>query len=324
MTMKAAVVGVGNMGRHHARIYFELPNTELVAISDINEKIGRETAAKYKCNYYNNYLEMLEKESLDIVSIAVPTKIHKEVTLNCLKNVKNILLEKPIADNLEDAKEIIEMAEVNKVRLMIGHLERFNPVVLKLREIVQSNELGDIITVVSRRVGLPTPQIKDASVIIDLAIHDLDIFNFIFKKKPTKIFPLIGNKISSTKEDHADILLKFDNFNAFLQVNWLTPVKIRSLSITGSKGYAEINYITQELKLYKNNTAIEYDSFGDFVIKFGNPLELDIHIVKDEPLKNEIRSFVESIEKNKEVPIPLQDTLEALELALKIQGLNGN
>src|SRR3989338_1647223 len=322
--IKAAVIGIGNMGRHHARIYFELPNTELVAICDINEKIGLEMANKYKCTYYKEYSDMIEKENIDIVTIAVPTKLHKKVTIDCLNKVSNILLEKPIAESVEDAKEIINFSREKKAKIMIGHLERFNPVVIKLKEIIQSEELGEIITIVSRRVGLPTPQIKDASVIVDLAIHDLDIFNFLFQRKPTAIYSLIGNKIKSSKEDHAYILLKFDTFNAFLQVNWLTPVKIRNLSVTGSKGYAEINYITQELKLYKNNTAIEYDSFGDFVIKFGNPLELDIHITKEEPLKKEIVTFLDCIEKNKKITNSINDTLEALELALKIRNSNNN
>ncbi len=311
-----AVIGVGNIGKHHARNYYELPTSNLVAISDLNETIGKELAKKYSCKFYKDYKEMLKKEDIDAISIAVPTSLHKQVALDVLNANKHILLEKPIADTIKNAEEIIKKAKEKNLKLMVGHIERFNPAITKLKSIIDEGQLGDITTVMVRRVGLYPPQIKE-NVVIDLAIHDIDIFNYLLNSLPSNSYCLTGKALVNQKEDYADILLKYNNTNAFIQVNWITPIKIRKLNITGTKGYAELDYITQELTLYKSNYKKEFNDFED-VVKFSKPDKIEIGVENKEPLKAEIEAFLTSIEEDKEPPVTGQEALEALRIANSI------
>lgn len=311
-----AVIGVGSMGRNHARVYSELENAKLVAVSDIDEKTGIEISRKFGCKYYKDYRKMLESEKLDAVSVAVPTKMHTEIALDVIKRGVNLLIEKPIADNISNAKKIVELAVKKSVKLSVGHVERFNPAVKKLKEIIGQGMLGEVTSVIARRVGLFPPRVKDANVVIDLAVHDIDIINYLLGKTPSSVHANLGATLTSEREDHAEIFMKYGNASGFVQVNWISPIKIRTLSVTGTKGYAELNYITQELIFYESNYTKDFDSFGEFVVKFGTPEKVVIEVKKEEPLKLELKAFLECIEKNKEPEVTGKDALKVLEIAL--------
>jgi UDP-N-acetylglucosamine 3-dehydrogenase len=312
--IKAAVIGVGNMGKHHARVYSELDNAKLVAVCDINEKVGKEIATRFNCNFYKNYKEMIEKEDIDAVSVVVPTSLHKEISLDVIDYGKHILVEKPLAESVESAKEIIETAKKKGVKLMVGHIERFNPVVRKLKELLKEGRLGDILTIVIRRVGMFPPQIRDINVILDLAIHDIDVCNFLLDRKPSIIYASAGKAFVEMREDYADIFLNYGGINTFLQVNWITPVKVRRMVITGNKGYAELNYATQELLIYKTEVERPKEETFEDVVRFGKPEKFLIDIEKKEPLKEEIKSFISYIEGG-ECPMQPEDALDAIKIA---------
>lgn len=321
--LKTAVIGVGNMGKYHARNYFEIERSNLLAISDLNEALGEELADKYKCKYYPDYLEMLRIEKLDAVTIAVPSKYHFEVGQNVLKRGVHSLIEKPIAMTKEEGEALIKTAKNSKVKLMVGHIERFNPGVIKLKEIISSGKLGEIISIIARRVGVFPPQIKDANVIIDLAVHDIDIINYFFDKEPDQIIANGGRAITQNREDYAELFLTYGDATGFIQVNWITPVKIRSIAVTGSKGYAELNYITQKLQLFSSRFTKAEDTFGDFVIKFSEPEKIDIDVEQKEPLKAELESFLEAVASDKEPKTPGEAGLRALNIALEaIKSIN--
>jgi len=313
--INVGVIGVGNMGKHHARVYSELKGCRLAGLSDIDEERGRNIARQHGCKYYKNFQDMLK--DIDAVSIAVPTIYHKDIALACINAGKHVLIEKPIADTVENAKEIIEAARRNKVKIAVGHVERFNPGVQKLKAMMKKGELGTITTVLARRVGVFPPQIKDANVIIDLAVHDIDILNYLLGKTPTRIHAEAGKALISRREDYADILLKYDGINAFVQVNWITPIKIRSLAITGTKGYAELNYVTQEFMLYKSKYERKFETFED-VVRFAEPEIIKVRIKKSEPLMEELKDFISCIKSNKQPLVSGEDGLKALELALEI------
>ena len=260
---------------------------------------------------------MIEREELDVVSIAVPTRLHKKVALDIISKGINVLIEKPIASTLKEAHKIIEEAKKNKIKLTVGHVERFNPAVRKLKEIIQQGKLGNIISIIAKRVGPFAPQIKDAGVLIDLAVHDIDIINYLLEKEPTKIYANGGKAINSYKEDYAEIFLNYGPISGYIQVNWITPVKIRELHITGTKGYAQLNYITQELNLYQSKYKKEFDDYGDFVIKFGSSKKVSIPVKFEEPLKLEIESFLKSVKENKKLEVTAKEGLNALKIALK-------
>jgi UDP-N-acetylglucosamine 3-dehydrogenase len=317
--LNAAVIGSGNMGKNHVRIYSGLKESNLIAICDPDEKVKR-LAEEYGCRHYSDYRQMLDKETIDVVSVCVPTSLHYEVGKDVIEKGINVLIEKPITNNMEQAEELIRLAGEKGVKLTVGHIERFNPAVQKLKELVDQGKLGNITSIIARRVGLFPPQIKDANVIIDLAVHDIDVFNYLLGRKPVRVYVEKGNALINNREDYADIFLKYDDVNCFVQVNWITPVKIRVLNVTGTKGYAELNYVTQNLVFYKSNYEKNYNGFGDFVVKFGAPEKLEIGVEKEEPLKLELKSFLECIEKGKEPVLTGQEALDILRIALEATG----
>jgi UDP-N-acetylglucosamine 3-dehydrogenase len=317
--LKVAVIGVGNMGRHHVRNYFEIDNVELVAVADLNKELGQEMAEKYNCKYYENYSEMIKNEKLDAVTIVVPSKFHHKVGMEVLEKGINVLMEKPIAMNSSDAEDLIECAKNHNVKLMIGHIERFNPGVIKLKELIESGKLGKINSIIARRVGAFPPQIKDANVLVDLGVHDIDIINYLLGKEPDRVVCNGGRALIESREDYAEIFMNYGDISGFVQVNWITPVKIRNLAVTGSEGYAELNYITQKLELYKSHYSKDFDGFGEFVIKFGDAEKEDIDVDQKEPLRAEIESFLNAIRRNEKVVTSGEDGLTALKIALAAQ-----
>lgn len=311
---KVAVIGVGNMGQHHVRIYSRLKGVKLVAVCDVDEKRGREIADKYKVLFFKNYKDLFSLK-IDAVSIAVPTKFHKEAACAFLKRNIHVLLEKPISDTLDSGKEILETAKKSKAKITIGHVERFNPAVTALENIINQNKLGRIISITARRVGVFPPNVRDANVFLDLAVHDIDIINHLIQQQPIEIYRHSIKTHTATQEDAGEIFLIYKDAAAFIQVNWITPVKIRTLSITGTNGYAELDYISQTLILHHAKIEKKISSFSEF-LKFSNPKIENLKIIKAEPLKMEIQSFIDCIVNNKNPIVTAEEALRDLEICL--------
>lgn len=316
--IKIAVIGVGVMGKNHARIYSEIPNCKLVAVSDLEEKKAKEIADEFDCKYYTDLNEMLDKEDIDAVSITVPTKKHKEISLAVINKGLHILLEKPIATCIKDAEEIIKKSKEKKIKLLVGHIERFNPAVIELKKIIDQGKIGTISSIIARRVGLFPSRVKDANIVVDVSVHDIDIIKYLMGKEPDDIYACGGRTLNDSREDHVVAILKYGQASGIIQSNWITPIKIRNLSVTGVKGYVELNYITQELALYEANYEKTYDNYGDFIIKFGKQNKTYIEINKEEPLKVEIRHFIDCVRNNEEPLVNGDEALSTLKIALDI------
>lgn len=314
--VKAAVVGVGNMGYNHARTYFHLDNAELVAVCDIDKKRVEEIAKEYNTKAFFDYKKMLDSlPKIDLVSIVVPTKFHQEIACFFLERNIHVLLEKPIANTLESAEKIINTAKKSKAMFTVGHVERFNPAVVKLKKIIEKNQLGNILSIIARRVGVFPPNIKDANVFLDLAVHDVDIINFLLNQLPIKIYKHSSRFHTKTNEDAGELFLLYNDTAAFIQVNWTTPVKIRNLSVTGTKGYAELDYISQKLTIHQAKVEKKVTDFSEF-LKFSNPSLTQVQIKKEEPLKIEIESFVNCIKYNIKPLVSGEDASNALKISL--------
>jgi len=313
-----AVVGLGNMGKHHVRNYTAISSANLVAVCDVQQSIVDEFSEQCGCHGYTSLDEMLDSEDIDAVSITAPTKFHYELGKKVLLKGINLLLEKPICDNESDADELIALAEKHNVVLTVGHIERFNPAVLKLKELIDNGALGKVTSIIAKRVGAFPAQIKDANVIIDLAVHDIDIMSYLLDKDPDQIYGNAGRALIDGREDYAEIFLTYGDQNGFIQVNWITPIRIRNLAVTGTKGYAELNYMTQELTLYESNYAQDFDSFGDYIIKFGTPNKKDITLTKGEPLNLELRHFLDCVIHKKPPLISGSRGKKALGIALEV------
>ncbi|MDD5043633.1 MAG: Gfo/Idh/MocA family oxidoreductase [Patescibacteria group bacterium] len=320
--LKVAVIGTGNMGRNHMRNYFEMPRVNLVAICDVNRKAGEQLALKYGCLFYEDYHKMFNEQQIDAVSIAVPTFLHHQVASDVLMKKVHVLLEKPIAVNLEEARDIITKAKEQGVKLMIGHIERFNPAVQRVKELIDTGRFGKIISLNIKRVGGLPPQLKQANVVIDLAIHDIDISNYLFGDLPEKIYGYKSKNLLQEQEDSANILLQYKRGCSFIEVNWVTPVKIRNMDITGTKAFARLDFIHQKITLYENcylNEGLDssYKDFGEFVSKFSLTDKIEIGVNAKEPLQCELEEFINCIVEDREPIVSGEDGYKALEVALK-------
>jgi UDP-N-acetylglucosamine 3-dehydrogenase len=288
--MKIGVIGLGSMGWNHARIYSNL-NYDLVVV-DINEELARKASKEFSAEYSNDYKNI----KVDAVSIAVPTSLHYEVASYFLNKGVHCLVEKPITKTIEEAEKLIKISKEKNVKLMVGHIERFNPVVRKMKEIIEKEILGKILVINTRRVGPFPLKVIDTGIIVDLAIHDIDVVRYLYEKEPVKVFSKYG-RIKHIYEDYAILLLDFGESVASIEVNWFTPHKVRNVVITGTNGIAYMDYIEQSIVIYNSNWKMEPK------------------IEKEEPLKLEIQHFIECIEKNKEPLTSGEEGLKNLKIA---------
>jgi UDP-N-acetylglucosamine 3-dehydrogenase len=314
--IKAAVIGVGSMGKNHARIYDALEGVALVAVSDTDTTSAMAAASRYRARYYADHATMLDQEKPDLVSVAVPTGLHHHVALDAIERGQHLLVEKPIADTVANANEIIERAQALGVQLMVGHVERFNPAVRELKCRLDDDQLGKIFQIHARRLG-PFPQrIRDVGVVIDLATHDLDVMCHLVDADVVRVYAETEQEIHTLHEDSLSGLMRFQNgVVGVLDVNWLTPTKVRELYVTGEKGMFMVNYLTQDLYLYENEyVGSDWDRLGMLKgVGEGNMIKL--RIGKREPLHAELEAFARSVEQGTPPPVTGEDGIRALTLA---------
>ena len=295
--MRVGVIGGGAMGQHHIRNYSEMKDVELVGICDTERNKAISLAKYYKTEPFFNPQELLKQE-LDAVSVVVPTTLHYSVAMDIIDSGTDLLVEKPIADTLENADKMIHAAHDSKVKFMVGHIERFNPAVSKLKEIVDSGKLGNIVSISTKRVGPFNPRIRDVGIIMDLAVHDIDVISYLYGKKIKEVYAIAGKNIHSF-EDHASILLKCDaNLSGMVETNWLTPHKIRNLTAIGLKGVAYLDYIKQTVEIHDEawiQTA---------------------KVEQKEPLRNELEHFIQAVKNDTPLISDGETSRHALETAM--------
>jgi predicted dehydrogenase len=309
--IKVAVIGVGNMGKNHARVYSELKGVELVAVADMNEEIGSEVAKRFDAKYYRDYHGILGK--VDAVSIVVPTKLHYKIAKDFLENGVDVLLEKPITLNLEEASELIGIAKGNGRILQVGHIERFNPAVLELPRYLDSN----IIAIESKRIGPSGARITDAGVILDLMIHDIDIILSIIGGN-LKGLSSYSRKITGNHEDFACATMEFENgVIASLIASRCTQKRERLLKITLEDKYVVVDYMNKTIEIHKRAKS-EYVAEGKGSKLVYSDVVEKPQVSFSEPLKLELESFIEAVKERSEPKVSGEDGRRALEVALKM------
>ena len=318
--MKVAVIGVGSMGKNHARVYSELPEADLAAVADADQKLVAATAEKHGAHAYTDYREMLEKEKPDAVSIVVPTAMHEEVGLAALDAGAHVLMEKPIAATVEEGQRLIEKARAVKKQLMVGHIVRFNPAMQALKQKLADGDLGRIFQVFCRRAGPFPARIRDVGVVVDLAPHDVDVMRFLIGADPLRVYAETERRIHTDHEDLVWGLLRFpDGVVGSLEINWLTPTKIREVLVLGERGLFRIDDLTQDLYFYEN-AQVNADLWPALKtlkgVSEGHMIRYAIQ--RYEPLKAELQAFLGAVKEDKPVPVSGEDGLEALRLALAL------
>ncbi len=312
--MQAAVIGVGEMGRNHARIYNELDEVELGCVCDMDPGRASQVARRYKVPHFSDMEEMISEVDLDLVSVAVPTSEHHDVASAVIENGLNLLIEKPIDLSIDKAREIVQLAKERDVKLMVGHIERFNPAILKLREMI--GELGKPTIALATRAGPLPNRVRDVSAIVDLGVHDVDMLRYILESEVTRLYCECGRVIHQDQTDYAKILLRFGNqVLASVDINWLTPIKIRRLVLQGLEAMFEVDYIRQELRKYEIAYVEEFSDWSDILLGMTEGEMRKIPIRKEEPLKIELREFVRSVERDIDPPVSGEDGIRAVEIA---------
>lgn len=310
--IKTAVIGVGNMGKHHARVLAEV--SHLLAVADIIEERGKGIAVKYGTNYYKDYRKMLITEKPEAVSVAVPTSLHQQIANECLRKKIPVLVEKPLAKTVSEGRAMLAEAEKNKTSLMVGHLERFNPAVVKLKNMIDQDQLGRIISLLAVRVGISPPKAPNSDAILDLAIHDVDIFNFLLGQFPQRVKIVKLSVFPFNRADSGSVLLEYNQATGMIQTNWISPVKIRRLYVSGTRGFAELGYIGQKLVMWKKLTlGVEYEDFASF-LSLANAPRKRIYVSKKEPLKEELLFFLNNFRNPEAMKEILQSAYKALEI----------
>jgi predicted dehydrogenase len=296
-----------------------LEGVDLVAVADLDGGVAERTAYVYSARGYTDYREMLRHEELDVVSIAVPTQIHRETALAALQRGCHILVEKPIASTIEEGQEMVAFAASRGLKLAVGHIERFNPAIVELKRRLKRGEAGQIFQIHARRLGPFPTRVRDVGVVIDLATHDLDIMRYLLDSEVKRIYAETEQEIHTEHEDLLSGLLRFENgVIGLLSVNWLTPTKIRELTVTGEKGMFLVNYLTQDLYFYENDYVdSQWGSLG-LLRGVGEGNMVRLRIEKREPLRVEIESFIKAVLDDEEPAVRGEDGLTALALAQRL------
>ena len=317
--IKAAVIGAGHMGSNHVRVYAGMEAVKLVAVADPDEASSRKATHSYRLNLYTDYRRMLDNEKPDVVSLAVPTAHHAEVAREVIGRGVNLLIEKPLASTLAQGQHLLEIAKRNRVKLMVGHIERFNPAIIEIKRRLDKQKLGRVFQIHARRLGPFPDRIQDVGVVLDLATHDIDVMHYLLGSEVERVYAEFERKAHGSCEDLLSGLLRFRNgVIGVLDVNWLTPTKVRQLAVLGEGGMYLVDYLTQDVYWYKNSSVTES---RDTLSLFRGVWEGDMvkaHVQKKEPLRAELESFVAAVLEDREPPINGHDGLVAMELAQKL------
>ena len=318
--LRAAVIGVGSMGSRHARIYAARAETELMAVVSATEATSERVAHEYGCAAYTDYQEMLTAEKPDVVSVAVPTVMHLNVARAALEAGCHVLVEKPIAASVAEGQALIAAAEAADRKLMVGQIVRYDPAIQALKRHIDAGELGRIFQVACRRVS-PFPwRIQDVGVVLDLAPHDLDLMRYLTGEEPVTLYAQTARHFHAVHEDQLTAQLRFaGGILGLLEINWLTPTKVREALVLGERGLLRADCINHTLAFLENADAahgarIEDGTLGG--VSQGRLVELPVG--DQEPIAAEVAAFVASVREDIRVPVTGADGLAALQLALAL------
>ena len=310
--LKIGVIGTGSMGKNHTRVCSETENVEFVGIVDKDKIIAENIAKRFGIKAFGDYREMISE--IDAAIVSTPTVTHHMIALDLLDNGKHVLVEKPICNDIDEAKELVKKAEKERLVLAVGHIERHNPAAKFVKDALDEKKFGELITLTSKRVSNFPGRIKDVGVMMDLGIHDIDIMHFLAGEVKS-VYAKAGkfNK-NIDYEDYANIILNFENeVCGIIEVNWLTPMKIRKMYLTCSENFVEIDYMDQSVTI----SSSSFKKINEMDL-YHVPIQYNVNQValeKREPLKNEIEDFVNAIETNRQPLATGDDGLMALKIA---------
>jgi predicted dehydrogenase len=304
------VIGTGRMGAFHVHAHQRLDCVELVAVADPDSQARASALRGQKADEHSDWRRLVEAAGkLDAVTIACPSELHVDAALAALQAGLHVLVEKPIATTLPDALRLRGAAIDAGRKLMVGHVERFNPVVSSLREALGEDRVGRVFRAQATRVG-PLPQrIRDAGVAIDLATHDLDAMQHLLGRQAEEVYADGGRFLHESQEDMLMCLARFGGPDGdvlgLLDVNWLTPQPRRELTLTGEHGLLRADYVAQTVELVQTD---------------GSECAVTALAVREEePLLAELGAFARCVLDDTPEPVPAHDGVRALAAALAVR-----
>jgi UDP-N-acetylglucosamine 3-dehydrogenase len=311
--VKVVVIGYGAIGRHHARNLALMPEAELVGVCDASPQARAEAEERGYKTFAS--LEDVIAQHPHAAVVSIPSIAHREVTLELVRHGIGVLVEKPIALTLEDGEAIIQACESKALPLMIGYVERYNPAVLATRKFIGAGSIGTLLNVSTRRIGALPPRIQDANVLIDIGVHDIDAIAFLTDSPLHLVSAQGGNAILKDRVDYASLALDAGGIACHALVNWLTPVKVRDMTVTGTTGYLHLDYLRQEARFAPGRDFRMTESFEAVVAQYEDGTMFSLPVEKREPLRVELETFIAGFH-GEELPKP-EIALVSLRIALE-------
>ena len=313
-TLRVGLAGLGSMGRNHLRVLGTRPGCVLAAVADPVPDTLAAAVASSGAQGFSEPLAMIAEAELDAVIIAAPTTAHISLALAAIERGAAVLVEKPLAATVEDARQIVTAAAARGVPIQVGHVERFNPAVLELGRLLAAGWLSSVYAITSRRAGPFPARIRDVGVTVDLATHDVDILSWVAGERPVRVYAELAQRIHATHEDLLFGLLHFPTgATGMLDVNWLTPAKRRQLTVVGEEGMFELDYLTQRLTFTRTDVAHPRLIRGFAPTFAGDVAEMPVS--NAEPLAAELDAFLGIVRAGGRPVVDGEDGLWAVRIA---------
>jgi predicted dehydrogenase len=312
--LRIGVIGVGNMGQHHTRVLSLFKDVELVGISDVNTERGLDTASKYRVRFFENYLDLLTH--VDAVCIAVPTRLHHRVGLDCLQAGVHTLIEKPIAASISEAESLVNAAAENDCILQVGHIERFNPAFMELSKVLKTEK---ILAIEAHRMSPYSQRANDVSVVLDLMIHDIDLLLELARSPVTKLTASGSHSPDSSYLDYVTATLGFSNgIVATLTASKVTHRKIRRLAAHCKDSLTEADFLNNEILIHRQTIANYSTDHGQVLYRQDGLIE-KVSTSNIEPLHAELEHFVHCVRGGDQPSVGGEQALKALRLGSMIE-----
>jgi UDP-N-acetylglucosamine 3-dehydrogenase len=299
--LRVGVVGVGVMGSNHARVFADLADVDLVGVADPDSAQRDFVSRTLGCAAFSDIGALLA-QGVDALTIAAPTHLHRELALRSIARGVHVLVEKPIAPSVEEGRVIIAAARRARLALMVGHVERFNPTVEAIKEAIRGE---DILSIAITRVGPFPPRMSNVGVVIDLAVHDIDLIRWFTESEIAEVQPQLSSAIAE-REDIA--LLQFRTASgvlAHINTNWLTPFKARNVVIATRN-----KYITGDLLTRQVTECFGFQPDGSYSMRH-------LSVGHAEPLRAELQAFVAAIRNGKQPAVSGEEGVASLEIAIR-------
>src|SRR5512142_3387831 len=299
--LRVGVIGVGIMGSNHARVFAGLPGTELVGIADPDDKQAAFVANTLGCSAVDD-VDGLISLGIDAVTVAAPTHLHRDIAMVCISRGVHVMVEKPIAATVEEGQEIISAARRAGVTLMIGHVERFNPAVEAIKEAIRNE---DILSIAITRVGPFPPRMSNVGVVIDLAVHDIDLIRWFTDSDIVEVQPQLSSAVAE-REDIA--LLQFRTASgvlAHINTNWLTPFKARNVTVATRGKYVMGDLLTRQV-----TECFGFQPDGSYSMRH-------LSVGHAEPLRSELLAFLRAVRSGAAPAVSGEEAVASLEIATR-------